>query len=102
MAEKPIVEDPDVEATLDEIDQARKRLGAALSQLRQRDVFNPLNLRAWVQSHPIESALGAAAAGFILAQPGGSSKDGESPSLLSDLSRSGIESLLPFLVKTLL
>jgi hypothetical protein len=102
MAEKPVLEDPEVEATLVEIEQARQRLGAALSQLRQRDVMNPLNIRAWVQRHPIGSALGAAAAGFILAQPGGQSKDGESPSLLSDLSRSGIESMLPFLLKTLL
>jgi hypothetical protein len=101
MAEKPVVDEIDVETTLAEIEQARQRLGAALAQLRQRDVMNPLNIRAWVQRHPIESALGAAAAGFILAQPGGRSKDGESPSLLSDLSRSGIESMLPFLLKSL-
>ncbi len=102
MAEKPVLSDPEVEATLAEIEQARQRLGTALAQLRQREVFNPLNIRAWVQRHPIESALGAAAAGFILAQPGRVSKDGDSSSLLSDLSRSGIESMLPFLLKTLL
>jgi hypothetical protein len=101
MAEKPVVDEIDIETTLAEIGQARQRLGAAFAQLRQREVMNPLNIRAWVQRHPIESALGAAAAGFILAQPGGG-KDGESPSILSDLSRSGIESILPFLLKTLL
>jgi hypothetical protein len=36
MAEKPVVSDPEVEATLVEIEQARQRLGAALAQLRQR------------------------------------------------------------------
>ena len=102
MAEKPVVSDPEVEATLAEIEQARQRLGAALGQLRQREVFNPLNIRSWVQRHPVESALGAAAAGFILAQPGRSSKDGESPSLLSDLSRSGMETALPMLLRFLL
>jgi hypothetical protein len=102
MAEKPLVEDPEVEATLAEIDQARQRLGAALAMLRQREVFNPLNIRAWVQSHPVEGALGAAAVGFILAQPGGRSKDGEPPSLLSDLSRSGMETALPMLLRFLL
>ena len=101
MAEKPLIEDPEVEATLVEIEQARQRLGAALSQLRQREMFDPLQIRGWVQRHPLESALGAAAAGFILAQPGGRSKDGESPSLLADLSRSGIESMLPLLLKTI-
>ena len=101
MAEKPVVSEIDVETTLAEIEEARQRLGAALAQLQQREMMNPLNIRAWVERHPIESALGAAAVGFILAQPGGG-KDGESPSLLSDLSRSGIESMLPFLLKTLL
>jgi hypothetical protein len=99
MAEEPVVNDPEVQSALEEIEQARQRLGAALSQLRQREVFSPLNLRAWVQRHPMESALGAAAVGFLLAQPGGGSKDGESPSLLSDLSRSGFDSMLPLLVK---
>jgi|GEM_PF-5974132 hypothetical protein len=101
MAEKPVLEDPEVEATLVEIEQARQRLGAALSQLRQRDVMNPLNIRAWVQRHPIESALGAAAAGFILAQPGGG-KNGESSSILSELSRTGMQSALPLLLRFLL
>jgi hypothetical protein len=101
MAEKPVVNDPEVEATLAEINQARQRLGAALSQLRQQEVFNPLQIRGWIQRHPFESALGAAAAGFILAQPGGRSKDGESPSLLSDLSRSGMEAALPMLLRFL-
>jgi|SRR6185436_16640450 len=101
MAEKPVVSELDVETTLAEIEQARQRLGAALAQLRQRDVMNPLNIRAWVQRHPIESALGAAAAGFILAQPAGG-KDGESSSILSDLSRTGMQSALPMLLRFLL
>ena len=94
--------DPEVQATLDEIEQARQRLGLALSRLRQREVFSPLNLRAWVQKHPVESALGAAAVGFILAQPGGGSRDGGSPSILSDLSRSGMESVLPLILRSIL
>ena len=100
MAEKPVVSEIDIEATLAEIEQARQSLGAALTQLREREVMNPLNIRSWVQRHPIESALGAAAAGFILAQPGGG-KNGESPSILSDLSHSGMQTALPLLLRFL-
>jgi hypothetical protein len=102
MAEEPVVSDPETQATLDEIEQARRRLGAALSSLRQRQALNPFNLRGWVQNHPVESALGAAVVGFSLAQPGRSDSHGHSSSLLAELSRSGFESALPLLLKTLL
>ena len=101
MAEESTVIDPETQATLDEIEQARRRLGAALASLRRRQTLNPFNLRGWVQEHPVESALGAVVVGFALAQPGRSGRDGDSPSLLADLSHSGLEAALPLLLKTL-
>jgi len=103
MVEEPVVKGPEVVAALADIREARHRLGEAISRLKQGDRLNPLNVRRWFQRHPVESALGAAAAGFLLAQPGRSSREGGDPgTLLGNLSGAGIESILPFLLKTLL
>ena len=102
MAEKPVVKDGEVAAALADIEEARGHLGEALSRLRHGEGLNPLDVRRWVRNHPVESALGAAAAGFILAQPARGDSDGTSHSLLSGLTRSGLDSMLPFLLKTIL
>ena len=89
---------PGIDECRSEIEAARREVGLALARLRERNL-NPLDYRTWVQRHPIGVTLGAVAAGYVLAAPGGSDRDGSS--LLSELSRSGMLSLLPVLVRTL-
>jgi len=100
MAEKPdVVEvDPDVRATLEEIDQARRQFAAAFGQLKANPVLAPLDLPRWVGNHPVESSLGAAAVGFMLGQSNG---DGKGGSILGALMRGSLESVVPLLVSSL-
>ena len=97
MAEKPdVVEiDPEVRATLAEIEQARRQIAEALGLLKENPVLHPLDLTKWVGNHPVESSLGAAAVGFMLAQSGG---DGGNGSILGTVARGSVESMMPSIV----
>ncbi|HEU5182153.1 MAG TPA: hypothetical protein VFW45_15320 [Candidatus Polarisedimenticolia bacterium] len=97
MAEKPdVVEiDPEVRATLAEIDQARRQFAEALGLLKENPVLQPLDLTKWVGNHPVESSLGAAAVGFMLAQSGGNG------SILGTVARGSVESMIPSIVPLL-
>lgn len=101
MAEKPdVVEiDPEVRATLAEIEAARQQIAEAIGLLKENPVLHPLDLTKWVGDHPVESSLGAAAVGFVLAQSGG---DGRTPSILGTVARGSVESVLPTIVPLLL
>ena len=99
MAEKSGVSGPGIEECRSEIEAARQEVALALARLRERNL-NPLDYRAWVQHHPIGITLGAVAAGFLLASPGGSGGDGR-PTLFSELSRSGMLTLLPVLIRSM-
>ena len=98
MAEKSDVTDADVKATLADIEAARKNLVAAVAMLREREVFNPLGVM--VQRHPVQSALGAATAGFMLAQAGGGSREGLAKTV-GGLVSSGFSTALPMLLRML-
>jgi|SRR5215471_4973429 len=97
MAEKSVVTDADVRATLAEIEASRRNLASAITMLRERELFNPLGVM--VQRHPVQSALGAATAGFMLAQGTGGSKVGST--LLGRMIHSGVNTALPMLLKML-
>jgi hypothetical protein len=94
MAEKPALKDREIEACLREIAQAREQLGTALRGTQQHWLLNPPAWREWVARYPLETTLGAAALGFILALPASSRASAEGRSLLDDLSRTGIETVL--------
>ena len=94
--------DPEIEACLSEIAGARERLGLVLAEVKEGRVLNPLDWREWVRDHPVECALGAAAAGFLLSAPAGSDREGGKATLLDDLTRSGFETALQAFLKTLL
>ncbi len=100
MAEKPdVVEiDPEVRATLDEIEGARRQIAETLGLLKENPVLHPLDLTRWVGNHPVESTLGAAAVGFML----GSNGDGKTASLLGAVTRGSLESVVPMLFRGLL
>ncbi len=93
--------DPEIEACLDQIAEARERLGRVLEQVREKGVLNPLDWREWVRKHPVECTLGAVAAGFLLAGPSGSRQEDGRATLLDDLTRAGFETALPLLLKNL-
>lgn len=101
MAEKPdVVEiDPEVQATLDEIEGARRQIAETLGLLKENPVLHPLDLGKWVGNHPVESSLGAAAVGFMLAQADG---DGKNGSILGAVTRGSLESFAPSIVPLLL
>jgi hypothetical protein len=98
MDEKPDVTDADVNATLAEIERARQSLASAVALLREREMLNPLG--AMVQRHPVQSALGAATAGFMLAQASSGKRKGL-PALVGRMVQSGFSSALPLLVRML-
>jgi hypothetical protein len=100
MAQEAEVARPGIEECREEIEAARRELALALARLRERNL-NPLDYRGWVERHPIPVTLGAIAAGFILAAPGGSGDGTGRPSLLSELSRSGMLTLLPIAIRAL-
>ena len=98
--ESDVVEiDPTVRATLAEIEEARRHIAESIQRLKQSSFMNPLDWSGWVGNHPVQSTLGAAAVGFMLAQPEG---DGKCSSVLGSVTRTGIESLLPLLLRNLL
>ncbi len=100
MAEKSDVReiDPEVRATLEEIEGARRQIAEALGLLKEKPVLSPLDLTKWVGNHPVESTLGAAAVGFMLAQPDG---HGRSGSILGAVTRGSLESLVPMIFRSL-
>jgi len=102
MAEESSVTDPEMEACLLQIAGARKRLGLVLARAKAEHVLNPLDWRAWVRKYPVESALGAAAAGFVLSGPAGSSRGEGGETLLGEITRAGFERTLELLLKSLL
>ncbi len=93
--------DPEIEACLSQIAGARECLGLFVSDLREGRVLNPLDWRKWVRKRPVEWTLGAAAAGFLLAGPGGASRGGGTATVLDDLTRSGLVTALHLLLKTI-
>ena len=99
MAEKPdVVEiDPEVRATLDEIEEARRQIAEAIGLLKENPFLHPLDLSKWVGNHPVESTLGAAAVGFML----GSDGDGKAASFLGAVTRGSLESVVPMLFRSL-
>lgn len=98
--ESDVVEiDPEVRATLAEIDEARRQIAESIGRLKQSSLLNPFDWSGWVGNHPVQSTLGAATVGFVLAQSDG---DGKASSVLGSVTRSGIESLMPLLLRTLL
>ncbi len=101
MAEEPSLRDPEIEACLAEIAAARERLGVALGQAKSLRSLNPLDWRNWFRRYPVESTLGAFAAGLLLSGTAGSSRGDGAPTLLEDLSRAGFETALQLLLKTL-
>jgi hypothetical protein len=100
MAEEPAVKDPETEAILAEIDAARRSLGSALQELRTS--LNPFDWREWVARYPLQSAAGAALAGFMLAQPGAGKRGLFSGSLLGDLIRGSLQNFAPLLLRMFL
>ena len=96
------MKEPEIEAILADIEVNRQRLGEAFAQFRRFSLFNPLDWRNWVARYPVESAVTAAAVGFVLAQPSSGARDGESGTLLGDTTRAGLENaLLPLLLRLL-
>jgi hypothetical protein len=97
MAEESSLKDPEIQACLARIEGARKRLSLVLSHPGAERLMNPLDWRAWFRDYPVESTLGAVAAGFLL---GGdlSSSRGDGGGLLEELTRKGMEAALRFLV----
>jgi hypothetical protein len=93
MAEKPPVKDPEIEACLARIEEARGHLSRTLAEMKAGGIFNPLDWRRWFRQHPVGSTVGAAAAGFLLAEATDSSRQ-DGKGLLDDLVRTGIETLL--------
>jgi hypothetical protein len=96
------MKDPEIDSCLEEIARARENLGRAVRRLQDRTPFNPLDWGDWVGRYPVRSVLGAAVIGFYLSRPGRESEDGRSGTLLDDLTRAGLDSLLPVLIRTLL
>ena len=92
------MKDPEIE----EIDAARRRLGTALQGRRSAAGLNPLDWRGWVARYPLGSALGAAAVGFLLAQPGRGQRDGSPGTFLGDLLRGSLVNVLPHLLRIFL
>ncbi len=101
MAEESSLRDPEIEACLAEIAAARDRLGLVLGEAKALHSLNPLDWRNWFRRYPVESTLGAFAAGFLLSASAGSSRGEGSPTLLEDLSRTGFETALQIFLKTL-
>lgn len=93
---------PEIEACLSQIAGARERLGLVLADVKEGRVLNPLDWREWVRKHPVECTLGAAAAGFLLAGPAGSSREEGRATVLDDFTRAGFETALQLFLKTLL
>ena len=100
MAQGPSLNDPEIEATLAEIEAARKNLRSSVRALGA--AIAPFDWRNWVAKHPFQSAAGAAAVGFMLAQPGGGRHQGLRGSFLSDLIRGSLSSLAPQLLRLFL
>jgi hypothetical protein len=94
------VRDPEIDACLTQIAGARECLGLILSEVREGRVLNPMDWRGWVRKRPVEWTLGAAAAGFLLAGPGRTSREGGGATVLDDLARAGLETALHLLLKT--
>jgi hypothetical protein len=102
MAEESSVTDPEMEACLLQIAGARERLGLALALAKARKSMNPLDWRTWVRKHPVECVLGAAAAGFVLSGPVGSSRDEGRGTVLEEITRAGLDRGLELILKNLL
>jgi hypothetical protein len=100
MAERHSLNDPEIEASLAEIEAARQRLGSAIQELRE--TVDPLDWRKWVARHPVESTVGAAVAGFILAQPGLGKRNGFGGSFLGELIRGSLGSVVPHILRLFL
>lgn len=94
--------DPEIRACLEQISSARESLGLALADLKKQRVLNPLDYREWVRKHPVESVVGAAVAGFVLAGPAGSGRGDGKASLLDEFTRAGFDTALHVFLKTLL
>ena len=102
MAQEAGLKDPEIDSCLREIAQAREELGRTVRQLQNRTAFNPLDWRDWVDQYPVRSVIAAAAIGFYLSRPGRDSEGGGSGTLFDDLTRTGFDSLLPVLIRSLL
>ena len=92
--------DSEIEAAVAEIQAARQNLGMALRDLQE--AFNPFDWRQWVARHPVQSAVGAAAVGFMLAQPGGNKRNGVTGSFLGALLRGSLGAVVPHLLRLFL
>lgn len=92
--------DPETEAALAETEEARRNLRSSMRELHE--ALAPFDWRSWVEKHPLQSAVGAAAIGFMLAQPGAGRHQGLRGSFLGELVRGSLTSLAPQLLRLFL
>lgn len=101
MAQEAELKDTEIDSCLEEIAQARERLGRAIEHLQDRGSLNPLDWRGLVGRYPARCVLGAVVLGFYLSRPGRDSGNGRPGTLLDDFTRAGFDSLLPVLIRFL-